>query len=157
MFLACLISSIVLPITMPMILRRIPKFYDPLYYPDFYPEVFLNSHTVKDWLDSFLSSRVLYCKICVPSSSVANIKISVLWKNVSYMVCLYLDGKIRQCLLSLEDLQSCRYSHCGLVSRLQRKVLSSTKAKPTPFLSPPSTLSHILDKEQVPAWLFYTV
>ena len=71
------------------------------------------------------------------------------------MVCSYLDGKIRQCLLSLEDLLSCRYSHCGLVSRLRRKVLSSTKAKPTPLLSPPSTLSHILDKE-LPAWLFCT-
>jgi hypothetical protein len=71
------------------------------------------------------------------------------------MVCSYLDGKIRQCLLSLEDLQSCRYSHCGLVSRLEHKVLSSLKPKPTPFVSPPSSLSHILDKEP-PAWSFYT-
>ena len=146
MFLACLISSIVLPIiTMPMILRRIPNFM----IHSTIPIVFLNSHTVNDWLES--SSHVIYCKICVPSSSVANIKISVLWQNVSYMVCSYLDGKIWQCLLSPEDLQSCRYSHCGLVSRrLGFNVMSCPLRRLSPLLSShPQPLFRILLKTYI--------
>jgi hypothetical protein len=114
----------------------------------------MNQYSVKNWLESSLASHVLFCNICVPLRSVSRIKISVVWKNVSYLVCSFLDGKLRQCLLSLEDVETHRYSHCGLISRLQRKAMSATKAKPISLLSPASALSYIIDKKH-PAWLFY--
>ena len=108
-----------------------PKFYDPIYYPEIYPELFLNIHTVKQWLESSLSSHVLSCKICLRSNIVSQIKFSVFWQNFYYTVCSYLNGKFRQCALSLEELQSCKYSHCQLVSRLQYTHPSLTKIECT--------------------------
>jgi hypothetical protein len=51
-----------------------PKYYDALYYPELYPEIFFSANTVKNWLESSLTSHSSVCKICIPVSCVSQIK-----------------------------------------------------------------------------------
>jgi hypothetical protein len=95
------------------------KYYDPLYYPDLYPEIFASPSSVKLWLQDSLCSHNLSCP-CSSSRVVIGRKFSVQWRESYYMVCSYVDGKIKQCILSLENLQSKNYSHCRFMSRLCR-------------------------------------
>ena len=50
-----------------------PKYYDALYYPELYPEIFFSADTIKNWLESSLTSHTAVCKICVPVSCVSQI------------------------------------------------------------------------------------
>jgi hypothetical protein len=101
-----------------------PKFYDPLYYPELCPEIFATVDMVKQWLEFSLTSHVTVCGVCLAVSLcfISHIKFSVWWGEHSYIISSYVDGKFRQCVPSLEELQSCRYSHCKLVSRLYHTV-----------------------------------
>ena len=49
-----------------------------------------------------------------------SVKFSIQWRGPYYPVCAYADGKLKQCTLSLEDLQSKTYTHCQIISRLCR-------------------------------------
>jgi len=133
-----------------------PKFYDPLYFPQFYPQVFATWYSVKDWLQSSLNSHVDFCHVCAASCSMRGVKFTVQWQEFSFVICSYFCGKIRQCLLSLEELQSCKYSHCRLLLRLCHPIsFPHNKIDSVPFPSQSSSLLSTMDKE-LPAWLFYT-
>jgi hypothetical protein len=124
-----------------------PKYYDPLYYPEYYPELFATPSSVKLWLETSLSSHIT---LCSSRHQPSGIKFSVQWRDPYYLVCSYVDGKLKQCTLSLEKIQSKNYSHCQIVSRLCRA--------PPPV--PPSS-SQILNLYSViaqkePAWLFHS-
>jgi len=83
------------------------KFYDPLYYPELYPEIFATVDMVKQsWLEFSLASHVTVCGVCLAVSScfISHIKFSVSWGEHGYLISSYVDGKFRQCVLSLEEL-----------------------------------------------------
>jgi hypothetical protein len=130
-----------------------PKYYDPLYFPECYPEIFATPSSVKLWLETSLCSHISLCCSCSSSSRhhFLRVKISVLWRDPYYLICSYVDGKLKQCILSLDSLQSKNYSHCQIVSRL-------CKAPPPvcPSASQILELYSVVAQEE-PAWLFHSV
>lgn len=127
-----------------------PNYYDPLYYPECYPELFATPFSVKMWLEHSLCSHISCCCSCSSKHHFRKVNFSVQWKNPLYVICSYVDGNLKQCTLSLRTLQSKKYSHCQIVSKLCR----------TSFVVPPSA-KHNIDvysvmAEKEPAWLFYS-
>ena len=89
-----------------------PKFYDPLYYPECYPDVFATPSSLKSWLETSLSSHTTFCSC---SRQPLGIKFSVQWRDLYYLICSYVGGRLKQCTLPLEKIQSKDYSHCLIV------------------------------------------
>jgi len=77
-----------------------PNYYDPLYYPECYPELFATPSSVKLWLETSLTSHSSFCS----SMHLSGVKFSVQWRDPYYLICSYVNGKLKQCTLSLEDL-----------------------------------------------------
>ena len=91
-----------------------PNYYGPLYYPECYPEVVATSSSVKAWLETSLCSHISLCCPCSSMHKLLGVKFSVQWRDPHYLVCAYADGKLKQCTVSLEDLQSKTYAHCQI-------------------------------------------
>ena len=125
-----------------------PNCYGPLYYPECYPEVFATP-SVKVWLETSLCSHISLCCPCSSMHKLLGVKFSVQWRDPHYLVCAYADGKLKQCTVSLEDLQSKTYANCQIVSRLCRPSL----------VVPPSDSSidvYSVIAQEEPAWLFHS-
>ena len=123
--------------------------YDPLYYPECYPEVFATPSSVKMWLETSLCSHISLCCLCSSTHQLLGVKFSVQWRDPYYLVCAYADGKLKQCVVSLEDLQSKTYVHCQIVSRLCRASLV------VPLSDPCINVYSVIAQEE-PAWIFHS-
>lgn len=95
-----------------------PIYYDPLYYPEIFPESFETPFSVKLWLETSLNSHQSVCSLCFSNYYLSRVRFNVQWRDPYYMICSYVNGKLKQWLLSLENLQSKQYSHCQIVSKL---------------------------------------
>ena len=106
--------------------------------------------SVKGWLEASLCSHVSLCCTCSFKYQLLSVRFSVLWRDPYYFVCAYTDGKLKQCMVSLEDLQSKKYAHCQIVSRLCGVSL----------ITPLSDLGigpvYIVLAQEKPAWLSYS-
>ena len=120
------------------------KYYDPLYYPEIYPEIFVSPCSVMLWLKDSLCSHILSCSC----SCMSELKISVQWRESYYIICSCVNGKIKQCTLSLEYLQSKKYSHCQVVTKL-------CKVSPGALFACDSDVDvYSVVARKGPAWLF---
>jgi hypothetical protein len=135
-----------------------PKYYDPIYHPHCYPEIFETPMTVKDWIESALKSHASACHGCLSKGLSFGIRFSVQWRGSYFVVCSFLNGKLNQCTVSLEDLESHYYTHCWLLSRLRGKcsslnsrVLSTAPSLP---LENANVFNIIANKD--PTWLCYS-
>ena len=128
-----------------------PIYYDPIYFPECYPEIFATPSSVKLWLETSLCSHISLCRSCSSRHLASGVKFSVQWRDSYYLICLFAGGKLKQCRLSLEDLQSKKYSHCQIVSRLCKASLPVP-----PSASRIVDLYSVIAKEE-PAWLCYPV
>ena len=108
-----------------------PKYYAVHYYPECYPEVFTTPLSVKQWLEYSFSSHVSDCVAC-SNYQALQVKFCVQWKDPYYLVCSYVDGKLKQCTLSLETIQSKTFCPCKIVSKLCKTshqfILSSNES-----------------------------
>ena len=98
-------------------------YYDPIYHPDCFPEIF-ESPSSKQWIDSALNSHVSFCHACLSKGLKSSLRFSVQWQGSYFVVCSFLNGKLKQCTLSLTDLEQCNYTHCWLLSRLNGNLKS---------------------------------
>jgi len=48
----------------------------------------------------------------------SGIKFSVQWQDSYFVVCSYLNSRIKQCTVTLNNLKSCIFTHCRLFPRL---------------------------------------
>ena len=126
-----------------------PNYYDPLYYPECYPEVFATPSSVKMWLETSLCSHISLCCPCSSTHQLLGVRFSVQWRDPYYLVCAYVDGKLKQRVVSLEDLQSKTYVHCQIVSRLCRASLV------VPLSDPCIDVYSVIAQEE-PAWIFHS-
>ena len=128
-----------------------PKYYDPIYHPHCHPELF-NTHTaVKEWLESALNSHVSVCHACSTKRLNSSIKFSVQWRDSYFVVCSYLNGRIKQCTVTVKDLESRNFTHCRLFSRVYGKCFPQ-KLSTAPPLESTGTFDVIANEE--PTWLF---
>ena len=125
-----------------------PNYYDPLYYPKCYPELFATPSSVKVWLETSLCSHISLCCPCSSVHHLLGVKFSVQWKDPYYLICSYVGGKLKQCTLSLENLQSKTYSHCQIVSMLCRA------SPPVPPSASQNVDVYSVIAQEEPAWLF---
>ena len=85
-------------------------------------------------------------------------RFSVQWRGLYFVVCSFQKGKLNQCTVSLEDLESPYYTHCWLLSRLCRKHFKfshvlSTAPSPRSSLETTNVFNVIANKD--PTWLCY--
>jgi hypothetical protein len=131
-------------------IARYPNYYDPLYFPECYSELFATPSSVKVWLETSLLSHIRVCLSCRFTYSVVGVKLSVHWRDPYFLICSYVDGRLRQCPLSLENLQSKKYSHCQIVSKLCQ---TSVPVPPFANLNQNIDVYRAIAQEE-PAWLF---
>ena len=129
-----------------------PKYYDPLYHPHCHPELFNTPVAVKNWIEGALNSHISLCPAC-RSKGNSSIKFSVQWRDSYFVVCSYLNGRIKQCMVTLKVLESCKYTHCWLFSRLHGKCFPLKVLAALPLEST-GTFNIIANEE--PAWLFHS-
>ena len=129
-----------------------PYYYDPLYYPEYFPEIFATLSSVRQWIESSLYFHISR-PTCCPCSGYhrLEIKISVQWRDPHYLICSYIGGKLKQCVLSLETgLQSKRYTHCQIISRL------CTVTQLVPLAASHTDKIYNVISQKIPAWLFHS-
>lgn len=81
------------------------------------------------------------CHRCFLRSGFSELKFVVQWRDPYYLVCSYNNGKMRQCPILVEDIQSESYSDCMIVSRFCKSLSSSNEV--------------VKKNENRPPWLFY--
>lgn len=113
-----------------------PKYYTPLYYPELFPEVFATFSSVKEWLETSLSSHMSMCDVCSSQFLMLGVTFCVCWREPRYLLCSYSVGKVKQCsTVSMETLQSSEFSYCAVVPKLcePSSVVSSFGSSPSPW------------------------
>jgi len=70
------------------------------------------------------------------------------------VVCSYLNGKIKQCTVTLKDLESCKFTHCCLFSRLYGKCFP--QKLPSTALPLESVRIFDIIANEEPTWLFHS-
>ena len=130
-----------------------PIYYDPIYHPHCFPEIFESPSSVKQWIDSALNSHVSVCQACLSKGLKSGIRFSVQWQGSHFVVCAFLNGKLKQCILSLKDLEKSNYTHCWLLSRLSGKCFP---LRPHVVQSPETGLIfNVSIVNEDPKWLYY--
>jgi hypothetical protein len=95
------------------------------------------------------------CHICLFKHINSSIRYSVQWRETHFVVCTFLNGKLKQCTLSQKELISHNYTHCWLLSCLHGKsfpLKSDVVVIATPLTK---HFFNIVAKED-PAWLYYS-
>jgi len=105
--------------------------------------------SVKNWIESALNSHVSLCPQCLSKGLDSSPKFLVQWRDSHFVVCSFLNGKLKQCTLSLKDLEVCKYTHCWLLSRLYGKLFP---------LKLPLHIGNIFNiiANEDPSWLYYS-
>ena len=116
-----------------------------------YPEIFESPMAVKQWIESALNSHVLDCPGCLFKLECLNssVRYSVQWRDSDFLVCVFLNGKLKQCMVTLKELESCKYTHCWLLSCLHERSLPLALK-----LETMSIFSVVAKKD--PSWLYYS-
>jgi hypothetical protein len=80
---------------------------------------------IKEWIEDALNSHVSVCPACFGKYVNSSVRYSVQWREslAGFFVCVILNGKLKQCMVSLKDLQSPKYTHCWVLFRLFEKCL----------------------------------
>ena len=107
---------------------------------------------MRQWIESSLYFHISR-PTCCPCSGYhrLEIKISVQWRDPHYLICSYIGGKLKQCVLSLETgLQSKRYTHCQIISRL------CTVTQLVPLAASHTDKIYNVISQKIPAWLFHS-
>ena len=76
------------------------------------------------WMESELNSHVLVCSRCLSKHLNSRVRYSVQWRETCFVVCVFQNGKLKQCVVTLKQLESHKYTHCWVLSRLHGKCLS---------------------------------
>jgi len=71
-----------------------------------------------------------------------------------FFVCVILNGKLKQCMVSLKDLQSPKYTHCWVLFRLFEKCLLPKTRRVISTASPTNVFNIVANKD--PTWLHYS-
>ena len=131
-----------------------PKYYDPIYHPCCHPEVFETPTTVMKWIGSALNSHHEDCHRCISKS--INPSYSVMWRDSYFVVCCFLNGKLKQCTVSPKDIESCNYSHCRLLSRLHGRCFptKSDIISINPCMEVNNIFNDVANKD--PTWLYHS-
>ena len=135
-----------------------PQYYDPIYYPHFHPEIYDSPMAIKGWIEDALNSHVSACPTCFGRRVDSSVRYSVQWREslADFFVCVILNGKLKQCLISLKDLQSPRYTHCRVLVRLfEKRHGLPPKLACVKFTAPPTNVFYIVANKE-PAWLHYS-
>lgn len=80
-------------------------------------------------------------------------KFLVQWQDPYFVVCSNLNGRIKQCTVTLKDLESCKFTHCRLFSRLYRKCFPQKLSAALALES--IRLFDIIANEEL-TWLFHS-
>ena len=130
-------------------------YYDPIYHPHCFPEIFESPSSVKQWIDSALNSHVSFCHACLSKGLKSSLRFLVQWQGSYFVVCSFLNSKLKQCTLSLTDLEQCNYTHCWLLSWLNGN-LECLPLRPHVIqnLEAAADIFNIIANED-PKWLYY--
>ena len=128
-----------------------PKYYDPIYHPHCHPELFNTPMAVKEWLEDALNSHVSVCHGCSSKGLNSSIKFSVQWWDSYFVVCSYLNGRIKQCTVTLNNIESHIFTHCHLFSQLYGKCFPQKLSTAPPLES--TGIFDIIANEEL-TWLF---
>lgn len=135
-----------------------PKYYDPIYHPCCHLQIFESPMAVREWIENALNSHVTVCSACLQKKMNSSVRYSVQWREsqAGFLVCVILNGRFKQCIVHVTDIQSAKYTHCWVLSRLYEKCLSP-KLRVT-FTAPPVEATNVFNSvaNKVPAWLHYS-
>ena len=108
-------------------ISQFPKYYDPIYYPRCYPEIYKSPIAVKEWYENALTSHISGCSACFCKHVNLNVTYSVQWRESleGFLVCVLQNGKLNQCMVSIKDFESSKYTHCWVLARLYEKCCSN--------------------------------
>jgi hypothetical protein len=88
-----------------------PKYYDPIYHPCCHPELFETPMAVKEWIESALNSHDDDCHSCLSKHINSSSRYSVQWRESYFVVCTFLNGKLKQCTVSPKEIISHNNTH----------------------------------------------
>ena len=132
-----------------------PKYYDPIYHPCCHPKLFETPMAVKEWIESALNSHDDDCHRCLSKHINSSFRYSVQWRESYFVVCTFLNGKLKQCTVSPKELISHNYTHCWLLSRLHGKTFPlKSDVKIAPLLENEG-IFNVVAKED-PSWLYHS-
>ena len=83
----------------------------------------------------------------------SGVKFLVQWQDSYFVVCPYLNGRIKQCTVTFKDLETSEFTHCRLFSWLYGKCFP--KKLSTTLVLESIRIFNIVANEE-PTWLFHS-
>lgn len=84
----------------------------------------------------------------------SSIRCSAQWRDLhsSFVISCFMNGNLKQCTVTLKELQSYRYTHCWLLSRLHGKFIPLKLDCDDASLETKGTFNVVANED--PTWLY---